>query len=145
MSSYYSASKFVEFIKQLFKSNMLSLNPKTFETIQCANIWFNANETFINKKFNSYYIKCPLIITLKTTLNRHMFYKYDKIIDLFKVKPIICLNNNYYLKTPNDNNYYKANICFIPDYTEDDFLYYQITIEKESDEKRIKTLQKINC
>ena len=142
--SYYSTTKLVEFLKGLFKTNKLSLKPKTFETIQCANIWFNADDTFINKKFNSYCLKCPLIITLKTTLNRNMFYKYEKIIDLFQTKPVICFSNNCFLKTPNDNNYYKANVCFIPDYTEDDYLYYQINIEKETDEKRINTLNKIN-
>lgn len=144
MNTYYSTSKFVEFMTGLFKSNKLSLKPKPFETLQSANIWFKSNDTFVNKKFNSYCIKCPLIITLTTTLERHMYYKYDKIIDLFKIKPIICFSKNGYFNTPYDNNYYKANVCFTPEYTTDDYIYYEITIEKETDEKRINTLNKIN-
>ena len=144
MTTFYSTTKFVEYISGLFKTNKLSLKPKMFETIQCANIWFKANNTFVNKKYNSYCIKCPLIITLKTTLNRNMVYKYEKIIDLFKTKPIICFSKGGYFNTPCDNNYYKAIVCFTPDYTTDDYLYYEITIEKETDEKRINILNKIN-
>ena len=143
MTKYFSATKLVESITDSFKANKLSLKPKMFESIQCVHLWFKGDETFINNKFVSYCIKYPLAMTITTTANRNLFFKYDKLTDVFNAKPIICFAKNCYLKTPNDSNYYKAIVCFTPDYTTDGFPFYPITIEKEAKKNRIDTLKNI--
>ena len=132
--NYFSPTKLVQFMNDLFNEHKLKYLPKPNEKLELIEIWYKGIDTY-KSKFDCYCIRKPVYIKLTTSHHRGILIDHKTILSLFDSKPVIQFSQDMYRRLPigdEKNNMFYLSIQCKAKETSDGFTYYPIRVNKET-------------